>query len=139
MARTGAALLVATVMLGGSAAAATDPMTAQVLRVELDAKATLARLRRAKEPLARRCVQAVVRRASRLAARVRPRSSGARSWEATVTLTRAYVEAVILGGELRRCRDLVGLTEVRSGTRVQVEIDPSLAGTDPTEPGWPRR
>lgn len=138
MARLVAALVISA-MLGGSAAAATDPMTAQVLRVERDARASLARLGKAPEPLARRCLQAVARRASRLVARVRPRPAGARSWEATVTLTRAYVEAVILGGELRRCRDLVGLTEVRSGTRVQVEIDPSLAGTDPTEPGWPRR
>ena len=139
MARSGAALLVASLMLGGPASAATDPMVAQVLRVERDARVSLARLGKAPEPLARRCVQAVVRRASRIAARVRPRPAGGRSWEATVTLTRAYVEAVILSGELRRCRDLVGLTEVRSGTRVQVEIDPSLASTDPTEPGWPRR
>ena len=119
-------------LLVGSMAGA-DPLVAEVLRVERDARALLGQLTH--EPLARRCVQRCVRQAAPLARKARGVKPGPRRWQETVGLTRVYVQAVILRQELVSCRALIGLrASSRPGkTRVVLEVDRSIPLSDPTE------
>ena len=128
MARFSAVVVTLVVLLGGSIAEA-DPMLSEVQRVQREARQLLQRLGR--EPMARRCVELGARRAARLVRRVRGVQRGKERWRATVALTRAYIEAIILRQDLRECRELVGLSAGPSRTRVTLEIDRSVA------PAWP--
>jgi len=107
-----------------------------VAKAEAQARRLLAGLPDRQEPLARRCVQEKLGRIQRHLKRARAaqaRLRRGRSWQSEVELTRAYIEAIILNVELDRCRELVGLLPSGRRNMVQLEIDPSIPSSDPTQ------